>query len=111
MDALIIAAERARVRRRIVVLDRHGHIVLAQKGSAFEDSIFGFDSRSERLPLELAEAISDAMEDARSTDSRLANRFIPERNIGLRVFRLKHDDQSCVGVILELVRRRSTDRQ
>jgi hypothetical protein len=105
-----MASERARARRRIVVLDDGGRILLAQAGSPVDDRVFGFNSRAKRLPADLEESVRLAIATQGYLRSGVViTEFLTKRNMALRVFPLRRDDCTHVGLILEIVRRRATD--
>jgi hypothetical protein len=98
MDAFTIASERARMRRRIIILDDSGHIVRIQAGSALDDRIFGFSAMAAALP----DALSELVHRALNTGTFAAN-----DRIGAHVFPLEENDARHIGVILELLRHRT----
>jgi hypothetical protein len=110
MDALRMASERAQVRRRIIVLDDEGTIILTQAGSPIDDRAFGFTSRAKRLPSDLEASVRLAIAtEGYLCSGAIITQFLGERNMALRVFPLKRGDRTHVGLILEVVRRRAAD--
>jgi hypothetical protein len=100
MNALEIAAERAPVRRRIVILNSDFRILRTQLGSMLDDRIFGFGARDQTLPPQLQNVIRGA---------GCAATLVIANNILLRIFPFVERDEMRIGLIFERMRRRSTD--
>jgi len=110
MNVFDIVADRARLRRRIVVLDENFRITHLQPGSLLDDRVFGFDSKSEHLPLHLEQMVKCVIAQWAKDDEAFAEiRVLASNGIAVRIFPLFERSAYKIGVALEQARRRLHD--